>query len=325
MLHLDGFEQYANESNLARPLERADYTVVGNWASVAGRGRYSRAISGVKTSIVRTVDWTEPALSIGFAGSFTERGAMAWLKFGEAEVVLWFDHDTGLPNLNTTVGGALPTTNRYYFYEIECDRDSGSCSLYINGRFDCVFNVPGGLTGDTVEVGLGYRDPADYRPGVDPAPVDNSAKTFDDFYIRPDSKYSPIMITTRFPDVDVTTDWFKAGTKITHALTVSTLPTDPLNTYIASDTIGKEDAFTSSQDLNNENPIIATGLLVLARKSPTLDAQLGVSMGGSISERGADLVVDTNWRTQFACFEAQDGDDPTTIAASQFGVTVSPS
>lgn len=323
MLHLDGFEQYANETNTLNALVRAGYGASGTWASVAGRGRTSRAISALRSTVSRLVPWTNDRFTLGFAHSFSARGSVAMLKIGDADLTFWFNPDTGLPNLNDVIGGALPTKDRFYFYEIEVERSTGNCTLYINGRADCTFSFGVGmLPAQELTVTLGWRDPAEYRVGVDPVPADTGVKTYDDLYLRSDARLGAVMITTRFPTFDVKTEWFKAGTEPSHSATVAKHPPDPLDTYIASDTIGKEDVFRSDEALQNTNPVIATGLLVMARKSATLNAKLGVSMGGSITQRGAALAVESDWRLYFSCYERVESDTIDGIQNSDFGVKV---
>lgn len=323
MLHLDGFEQYGNENPTTNALTRATYQVSGTWASVAGRGRTSRALAGPRATLSRKVAWTTDRFSTGFAASFTGRGSMAVLKIGAADLTFWLNPDTGLPNLNNVIGGALPTKERFYFYEIEVERSTGNCTLYINGRADCTFSFGvGNLPATEVEIILGFREPGEYRPGVTPLPTDNSVKTYDDFYVRDSARMGAIMITTRFPTLDVLTEWFKAGTQPSHSATVAQLPPDPLDTYIAADTVGKRDTFRSAEPLQNTNPVIATGIVVLARKSDTLNARLGVSMGGSITQRGETIAVESGWRTYFSCYERVESDTIEGIQNSDFGVKV---
>lgn len=320
MLHLDGFEQYANENPPTNALLRADYSPGGTWAMVAGRGRTSRAISGQTAFLERDFTWATAKMSLGFAGSFNGRGSMCSIKVGALDLTLWLNPDTGLPNLNTTIGGALPTKDRFYFYEIEIDRATGACALYVNGRQDCVFQHGAAIVGNAVKVRLGYRSPSEYRQGDGQNAVDASVKVFDDLYIRDSSRMGAIMITTRFPTADVKTEWFT--TEPSHHAAVSKAPPQPLDSYVASDTIGKEDSFTSNEPLQNTNPVIATGVVVLARKSPTLNAKLGVKIAGSVTQRSATRTVESGWRTQFVCFDKVDADTIEGVQNSQFGITV---
>lgn len=326
MLHMDGFEQYAGEPSLTIPLGRAQYSVSGTWGAVSGRGTNSRAIAGQGCFIQRRVDWKadKDKLSFGFACNFTARGSMAVFKCGGVDLTFWINSVTGMPQLNNVVGGALPTKSLYYYYEIEIDRASGLCSLFINNRFDCSISFgPGSMSAEFADIRLGFRAPHEYRPGVTPVPTDTGVKNYDDFYIRDNTRFGPIMISTRFPDIDVVTDWFKAGDESTHAATLARLPPEPLDRYVAADTIGKEERFISNDPLANTNSVIATGLVVMARKSPSLNAKLEVFMAGTVTQRGDKRAVESEWLTQFVCFEFVQGDTIQNVQNSTFGVSVS--
>lgn len=324
MLHIDGFDQFDGDGAVGTALQRAEYTVAGGLTVVAGRAPGSKAISATGGSVGRNHPWTANKFSTGCAFSFTSRGSLLWLKLGTEFLTLWLHPDTGLPMMNANVGGALPIKNTWYYYEIELDRAAGTATLSINNRVDSVFTLTAGMLGAVnVDVWLGYRAPPSYWPGS--TYLDNSVKTYDDFYINEGDKLGPIVITTRFPDSDVTAEWFKAGASATHAGTVSARPPTPLDLYIASDTVGKRDKFKSTKALANNNPIVGTGLVVLARKSPTLSARLGVFMGGDGTAplREATRAVDTNWRTQYICFNQTGGDSKANIEAAPFGVVIS--
>lgn len=324
MLHIDGFDQFDGESAVGPTLVRAEYVTAGGLTIVAGRGPGSKAISAQNGSLSRTQPWTGNTFAAGTAFSFTARGSLMWLKFGTEYLTLWLHPDTGLPMMNASVGGALPIKNTWYYYEIELDRGAGLATLSINNRVDSTFALtPGMLAAQDVQVGLGYRAPSTYWPGS--TFQDISVKTYDDFYINGAARLGPIVITTRFPDTDVQAEWFKAGAVSTHAAAVSGKPPTPLDLYIASDTVGKRDKFKSARPLANSNPIVGTGLVVLARKSPSLSAQLGVFMGGDGTAplRQATRAVDTNWRTQYICFDQTAGDSKANIEAAPFGVVIS--
>lgn len=311
MLHIEGFEQFANETNLNAALLRAGYAANGVWTVVAGRGRYSRAIAASTATLKRTFDWVGDKFSTGFAHSFSARGAVCELKLGDVVVPLSFSRETGLPTLGTTVGGALPVKSAFYFYEFEVQR-GGHVTLYLNGRFDCAFEA-GDLSAVTkVEVTLGTVEPGD-----------TGTKTYDDFYARNVERLGPIIISTRFPNFDVLNEWLKAGDAPGHASTVSLLPPTPLDNYIASDTVGKRDVFSSSQPLANDLNVLALGLVVMSRKSPSIAAKLGVEIGASVTQRDATLTVNENWAAQYVSFDGTN-ETSTNVIASNFGVSIKP-
>ena len=325
-IHIDGFEEFAGEQNPATALARADYTLAGQqWALVAGRIQNSAAISGTKAVLKRTSEFKSDKFSIGFSHQFNGRGSIAWLDLGGFKLVMWLNPETGVPNLNEHVGGALPTSSRWYYYEIEIERATGIARMYINNRHETQANNLDVAALEEVEVCIGYLPPAEYRQGVTPVPTDDSVKTYDDFYIRDGGRLGPIAVTTRFPTADKNVQWFAADPTKNHSASLSLHPPKPLDNYVASNQSGQEDRFTSAMPLANSNAVVATGIVVLARKSPQLGAQLGVFIGGQV---GADLREDTRdveseWRTQYVFFDKKDTDTAEGITNADFGIKVS--
>lgn len=321
MIHIDGFEQFAGEQSPAGAMQRADYQTSGQWALVGTKNGIG--LGGRQSWISRSLPWTTTRFATGFAHQFDGRGSVAWVKVGDKVVHLWMNPETGLPNLNENIGGALPTSNRLYYYELEIDRANGVLSLFINNRFDVSFNI-GVTAAQSVEVGLGYVPPNVYRPNVTPAPQDGSTKTYDDFYMRDGARLGPIAVTTRFPGVDKHVEWFRADPTKAHAVSMSMHPPKPLDNYVASNLVGAEDAFTSPMGLANDNAVVATGVVVLARKSPTLNANLGVFIGGDdkAQRREVARTVESDWRTQYVAFERNESDTVQGIIETQFGFNV---
>lgn len=319
MIHITGFEEFIGEQSPGAALARADYNVAGEITMVAGR--FSSGIATQNGMLSRTVPWTTARFSTGFAHQFSDRGSVARITIGTTSLVLWMNPDNGMPMVNDQVGGALPTKNRWYYFEMQIER-TGQVTLFINGRQDMTFALGAALAEQEVTVGLGYLSPVTYRPGVDPVPVDTSTKTYDDWYMRDDTRLGPISVTTRFPTADAHVEWFNTNTNSSHAQTLSLHPPQPLDNYVASAVVGAEDRFTSIQPLVSDNDVVATGVVVLARKSPTLDANLGVFIGGDADDRSAVKTVGSDWKTQYACFEAVGTDTPDKITTSEFGFNV---
>jgi hypothetical protein len=324
-IHFDGFEQFKDES-LDDAFVRAGYDPAGMWAVVAGRGPSgSAAISASQAALTREFPWNSGKFSVGFCHRFTQRGSVAWLNIGQTRVLLRLDPANGSPYINDSVGNALPTTSRWYYYELEIDRATGRVYLYINNRLDCSYDLGYVPSEQAVIVNLGYMDPKFYSDVV-PPPADNAVKTYDDFYANDGPRMTPITVTTRFPTFDKNVQWFAAEASKTHSEALSMQPTQPLDLYVASDVIGAEDRFTSWKPLNNANPVLATGVIVMARRSPEFIAQLGVFVGGQV---GAELrqgvrVVPTDWATQYVCFDKNINDTVAGITAADFGINVSP-
>jgi len=326
-IHIDGFEQFGGETDPSEAIGRANYNAAGRWAIVAGRGAVGNvAISGQTTVLTRVVDWNGGKFAVGFAHQFDRRGSVAWLKIGQKQIVLWLNPDTGSPSINDNAGNAIPTTNRWYYYELEIDRALGRVYLYINNRLDSTYDLGYTPIEQEVIVNLGYLRPMFYRPDVTPEPIDNAVKTYDDLYINDGPRVGPITVTTRFPTNDNNVQWFAADAGKSHSESLSMHPPNPLDNYVASNTIGDEDRFTSNKPLNNANAIIATGIVVMARRSPEFMGQLGVFLGG---RPGADLrqdvrIVPSVWVTQYVCFDRNINDTVGGMTAADFGINVSP-
>jgi hypothetical protein len=320
MIHITGFEEFAGEQSPASALARADYITTGTLALVAGR--FSSGITTQNGMLSRKMPWTTDRFSTGFAHQFSDRGSVASLKIGDTALVLWMNPDNGMPMVNDQMGGALPTKNRWYYFEMEITRP-GQVTVFINGRQEMTFALAAALAAQEVEVGLGYVAPSSYRPGVTPVPVDSASKTYDDWYMRDDARLGPISVTTRFPNQDAHVEWFNTDAgKSSHANTVSLHPPIPLDHYVASAVIGAEDRFKSIQPLASNNAVVATGIVVMARKSPTFDAKLGVFIGGNAEDRAGARTVGADWKTQYVCFEAVASDTPDKITTSEFGFNV---
>lgn len=331
MIHIDGFEEFRGEQALSEALTRSDYTVTGtDWTLIAGRGTTfgAAAVAAGSAKLTRVMPWTTPKFTVGIAHYFNSRGAVATVKLGANSYTLWMNPQTGLPYVNGIAGGALPTITRWYYYELEVDRAAGTMTLYINNKFDSVYALEGSLAAITAAtVTLGWRDPSEYRPQLPGGgyPTDTGVKAYDDFYMRDGARLGPIMVTTRTPSNDKHVEWFQAATSGSHSFSLSLQPPQPLDNYVASDTIGKEERFQSGTPLANANPVVASGLLVMARKAPTLSAKLGVFIGG---QAGAPLrqdtrIVGSEWRTQYVCFEQVEGDTVAGVTTADFGFNVS--
>ncbi|TKW80338.1 MAG: hypothetical protein DI543_00540 [Bradyrhizobium icense] len=302
MLHIDGFEEFANDPAPNAQMVRAGYEVFGSMAIVGGR-LGTHGVAGRNATMVRKMPWTTNTMSTGFAHMFDTRGSACWLKVGDTQVNLWMNPDTGLPYLNDKKGGALPVANRWYYYELELDRSAARVTLSINNRIDMTYDVEGDLSAEEVEVGIGYILPHVYRPDADPVPVDNATKTFDDFYIRDTSRFGPIVVSTRFPTSSVLVEWFKANPTLSHPQSLAERPPKPLDNYVAANVIDTQEIFQSNHDIANDNPVIAQGVVVLARKAPTLDAKLGVKISSTAQENMRSVEVGEEWETKYLFFE----------------------
>lgn len=323
---IDGFEEFSGSGSPGALITRAEYASVGTWTIVRGRSSLpnSAALAGSHCNLGRTFDWEGSRFSCGSAHNFSARGSIMWVTAGGSSVVLWMHEESGTPMMNDNVGGALPTKNRWYYYEFDIDRGANTISLYINNKFDSQMALPASFAGaEEITVGLGWKNVTDYRPLS--TYRDDGNKFIDDFYARVGPRIGPVIVSTRFPTHDENVEWFKASPTMTHADSLSQHPPDPLDSYVASDTIGKEERFTSSEQLANTNAVLATAMVVMARKAPTLSAKLGIFMGGNaggVAERTDVLEVGSDWKTKYVLFAEVPADTKATVEASQFGINV---
>lgn len=321
-LHLDGFDQFALDPGPALALARAGYTTAGA-GPVVTPGRVGGSSLSVTNGQIRRVHpWITGSFVVGCACRYTGRGSIAWLEFpGGERLVLWVSPDDGQPRLNADMTGSLPVLNVWYYFEVVLSR-GGAASLYVNNRLDGTTTLtPAMNAANEVTVCFGTLPPADYRPGVTIG--DGSAKTYDDIAIRDGARLGPIAIRTRFPNSTDSSDWTMLGGASEHAI-VSTLPPEPLDTFIAADTVDDTVQFRSNAALPNDNPIIATGIVTLVRKAPNLDARLRGYIGGEPGAAYRDAVIDVGptWEMKYITFDTVAGDTKEGIEGAPFGLQV---
>lgn len=321
-LHIDGFDQFQDDSNAAGALVRAGYTLSGA-APVIALGRVAGSgLLCVNGGVAREVSWLSNRLTVGFAGRVTGRGSLCWLDFGDdVRLVLWLSPDDGQPRINDAVCGSLPVLNVWYYFELTLNRSAGTAQLYVNNRLDGEATLSAEMTAATVlNVNFGTLPPADYRPGVEIS--DNGGKSIDDIYIRDGVPLGPIAIKTRFPSLTGSSDWTSVGGS-EHAV-VSTTPPEPMDKFVAADEIGDELSFLSTTLLPNDNPIVASGLAVLVRKAPNLDARLRgfIGDGATVTMRDETVEVGANWEMQYLVFEGNPADTKEGMEDAPFGVEV---
>ncbi len=326
MLHLDGFDQFSGETNVKPALERAGYTCSGELTVTSGRAAGSYGITSTTGKMERKHPWSGDKFTFGFGCRFTGgRGAMAWLKAPNGEeLIFWLDPDNGLPYISSAQGGALPIKNTWYYYELTLDRSDSKIELAINNRVDMARGIsPTFAAATEITVGMGHRDREEYM--VHPTP-DNSVKVYDDIYIHEGDRKGPMIITTRFPTTDQHIEWYNTNSPDSSASTLSNRPPDPNDQYVAANVMDAQDNFTSSTQLPSDNPILATAVVALTRKSPSLDAKLRVFLGGGTVEGAAyrDQVheVDSEWKLKYACFDRDTGDTRVGMEAAPFGIQV---
>lgn len=320
---IDGFEQFRFETDMKKVLERSGYALDGtSFLELEGRLSGS-ALSMTNSTMAREVQWPGRYLSVGVAFFMEARAPLIQLMIAGEPVIAWMDAEQGGPRLNERLGGSLPWLKTWYYAEVQLDRDALTASLWLNSR-DEVVNLPITLnqaTADTVTVAIGTKAPAAAPPWFNDKSRGNVF--FDDFYIHLGERLGPVAVTTRFPTAPGTTQWIKSPLAVDNLDAVTRRPTEEVDVNIASDVIGNADYYTSATVLANNEQIIATGMCVLARKSPALDAKLGVFIGddAAAARREDDIAVTGTWESHYTGFTGQ-ADTKAGIEAAPFGVEV---
>lgn len=321
-LHFDGFDQFLNEPQFAAAMARAGYNTSGQMpVGVVGRNG-TLGVACQNGAFSRVHPWLTNNLAVGCAMQFSDRGSIVWIDFGGDErIVLWTSPDDGLPRLNDDAGGALPVKDTWYYFEVQIDRTGNTASLFINNRADAVTTLTPAMAAATqVTVSFGMLAPSEYRPVTI---ADSSQKRYDDIYIRDGTRLGPVVITTRLPTGVQLSEWLVAGGS-NAADVLGARPPDPMNAFTASDEVGKQDRFTSNQQLLSTNRIIATGLAVLTRKSPDMAANLRGFIGNNdaAAYRSQDIGVDGDWRLRYLVFDEVGSDTKSGIESAPFGVQI---
>lgn len=330
-LFFDGFEQFKDAANppLLGALSRAGYTLDGGSpVQVAGRVAGSTALQMNAGVIKRTIPWTAPTFSVGLAFQMNAAARSAALTLEVPpgnNIMFWLSDISGAPYLNEHAGGSQPYLKTWYYVEVVLDRATGLASLWLNNRLELqdvdVHASFSAATEVTVSWGSKSSGPP---PGVEEQ-VKSGSIYVEDIYAHDGDRLGPVIITTRFPTATVIGDWVLSPDATSHHGVAALRPPKPLDINLGADTLGQTDAFTSTALLPNGNAIIATGMCVLTRKSPTLEANLDLFIGDDISaeHRNAALVVDSEWRTLYQAFHTIAGDTTAGIEAAPFGLVIS--
>lgn len=322
-LHIDGFDHFQGEIDLIPALKRAGYAIVGSKLTIVGgrsNGIISRSVSIYESSMSREHPWAGPVFTAGAVVMAPLRGSLLWLTLGSEELVLWLSPTNGHPYLNASPGQALPLASRWYYYELVLDRAALTASLLINGRAEISVPITALMAAQTsVTTHFGTHAPSTF--GTSETIKDTGVKQVDDIYLHDGGPLNPIAITTRLPKQDMTDPHEWAATNGGHYGEISKLPPMPLESFIATEVIGLVDKFTST-DLLTNGPIVATAMVVLARKSEGFDARLDLFLGGdgTAAERRATRTVESAWRTQYVVFPGNGSDTKANLEAAPFGV-----
>ena len=320
-LHIEGFEQFANDNAVSGALARAGYGFVGSVPTVVG-SRSGYGLSVTSGYVYRDHPWSGAMFSVGCGIRFTERAALLGLQFGDdGWVVLWMHPEDAQPRLNDAEGGSLPIINRFYYMEIELNRAAQTATLFINGKEEVSTSLTAAQAGASeIRVCLGKIPAEHFTPDV-PLPQ-ASVITYDDFYIRSGARFGPLEVRTRFPLTTDHNDWYLYGGDSASGI-LRERPPRPNDKYIGTDAAGKEARVISSDPLPNLNAVLATGLVLLTRRSANTDLRIEGFIGGApggAARRQQTFTPDTKWRMEYLAFEAVEGDNKDNIQAAPFGV-----
>lgn len=319
-LHYDGFDQFSGYTSLSQALREAGYLSSGDPVAGTGRhGSYGMSFDG-SGFLTRTHPWATGTFSVGVAAQFATRGIILWIDHGEERLLLWVNPEDGNPYVNGHVGGSIPVKGRFYYYELELDR-GGTGQLYVNGRPDGQFTIPPQMVSAT-ELTVGIGVPAKSTNGYPDVQVEQSPIYYDDLYINDGPHLGPITVTTRFPSRLGENQWAKSSDQPAWQI-VSMRPPGFNDAYVVSDTVGNVDEYYSNKKLHNTQPVIRTGMILIARKSPGFNGRLRGFIGGDehAGYRDAVIDVDNTWRTNYIQF-GPGSDSAEGIEAAKFGIEV---
>ena len=331
MLFIDGFEQFKDDPNLDKALPRAGYGYnrLGALMPIAGRSLGGTGLRTVGSAFSRKLPWLSNKFSAGFASFMETRGVLLTLRFtNDVSVVVWVNPETGIPMLGGKEGGSLPWLKTWYYYEIEIDRTTGQADLVINGRAEVQSYAlpPAVLTANEVTVVWGTAPVNDGPPGFPPTRNLGHTATYDDVYAHDGPRMTPLAITTRFATSTLSAGWEHSPVAGSNHGAVSLRPPKPLDVNVQAAAIGTTDVYASTMPLVNNNEIVATGVCVLARKSPELDAALGVFIGDNANAvyRDGSIELSGDWVTRYITFLPNPVPDPMLPVDTKAGLEAAP-
>lgn len=292
-LFFDGFEQYsyAEGGEFVKFIRHNQYEVFGSNITLAGGKSVAgvpkeqqTAISLTDTYVTRVHDWNGPTFSVGAAIKFSSRGGLLRLTTHIDSLDLWVSRETGLLNVAAANGGAVPVTNRYYYYEMRLNRAANTVDVFINGKQDIfAVNVPFDLSGsDTVTVQLFPYDVDPVTGDAGGSMVPQGSRTYDDFYINDGNILGPVSVFTRVPTSEDLAEWGNSTTPEEEGeegdpnwLVASGENMDVLDKYLYANEDDLEDKYRSDYVVSSLT-VRALGMSVYARK--TVPNPLGITV-----------------------------------------------
>lgn len=271
---IDGFEQFADGIQQTLPL--AGYTGGGGASAATGRRPGSTALLLRDSGLFRTFAPTAKVMSVGAAVRFSDRGTN-FLAINNVGIAAGPD---GMLVMNDVKGQVIPAVDKFYYYELELNWDTGVATAWVNGKLD----ITAPLIGERPdEVNVRFA-------GVTGDSGRAVACSIDDIYISDYGRMGPIEVATQMADRDASPqDWETSlesedpenPTEFSHADIVGARPPAPLDRYIQSGAAGAEDRFTSSTELPRDDVVKAISLITLARVTRRTNQQLLLNSGTS--------------------------------------------
>lgn len=321
LIHMDGFEQFANMSTtqVATELPTADYTVTDQVNIGNGRTSDTKAVVlGTATaggSIKRAFLSTAPRTVIGFAYmAETKRDNIVAITNGIT--LEWPDKI----QINGAKGVVTPVLGIWYYYELVIDKDQNVLEVWINNTLDLSVPLPAGMAGLTT-FECTWAAPS------------KSVKRLDDLFVlnngsggSPTNRVGPQAISMRLPTSDFLKEWSPA-TGDDHFAMVDNTP--PLDTeFIKSAVSGAQDLFKSGAAVGT-GTITAVGVVVRARKNDIDARQMGVAIGpkGATQKENVITTLDTKPKYFYSFFPTAPGNvawNNTNLQDTPFGVVVRP-
>jgi len=131
-----------------------------------------------------------------------------------------------------------------------------------------------------------------------------------------------VTVSTRLPTGVWEDEWQVSGAPNAQRA-VGEMPFDEMNRYIAEEIAGNTTAFVSNKIIQQDYPILATGLVMVARKPDNLARAIEVSISqnnGHVTPRSRVVQVGNAWDMHYIQFSQNPSDTPELLQASPFAV-----
>lgn len=304
MLFIEGFEQFAFDGDIPAFMRRAGYSITGSFGFGTGRKAGASVMLG-RGRVSRSFPSGTNKFSVGFAFKMVTRGNLVSLETAGVKLFIGIDQLTGLIMSGAESGYLIPLRERWYYCEVELNKQTKVADVYLNGKKDISVVVPDAIAAAT-SLTVNLRDFTE---------TDFAEITFDDFYVSDGNRIGPITVTTRMPHRDVTSQWGVAGSD-SHFGAVGQVPPDLLDRFIYSGTDGATDAFRSETPLSEQTDVRGVSVVTMIRKATVDPISVDVFTNDSVVNE-ASLPRDWEYR-----YSEMGAIPQHVIPDSQFGVKI---